>query len=343
MFVFSSHTRPAHSETSPAALTTPALDRRSLRWFGISACTATPEDLSPSLAQHGSCRRSSTSSSSLPFRTHVGAGNSAVVVDLPRWGPMLSPRVPNLVPIPGPRMERETPGQRPRSNNGHPQGAHRCGEDLAAFGSEDLVEGVDKLAGAVAHERPGVCELVAVLEQQVPRRLGGPDAGGVVRDLCEVHGPGSEVYIAWSHPGRWRNEAAFARLAGVAPLEASSGRTPATASTAAATANSTARCTPSPSPAAATAPTPRPTSPNEPPKAKPPEKPNAASNATSPARSTASSNTPKSTLDKHRSIVSAKAQLEGTTYLSNHLVARFTWVGGSIHMPVSLLAQSVRQ
>ena len=33
--------------------------------------------------------------------TPVGAGNSAVVVDLPRCGPMLSPRVPNLVPIPG--------------------------------------------------------------------------------------------------------------------------------------------------------------------------------------------------------------------------------------------------
>ena len=39
----------------------------------------------------------------------------------PRSGPMLSPRVPNLVPIPGPRMERETPGQRPRPNYGHPQ------------------------------------------------------------------------------------------------------------------------------------------------------------------------------------------------------------------------------
>ena len=50
----------------------------------------------------------------------VGAGNSVVVVDLPRWGPMLSPRVPNLVPIPSPRMERETPGQRPRPNYGHP-------------------------------------------------------------------------------------------------------------------------------------------------------------------------------------------------------------------------------
>ena len=101
MFVFSSHTRPANSETSTAALTTPALDRRSLRWFGISACTATPEDLPPSLAQHGSCRRSSTSSSSLPFRTHVGAGNSAVVVDLPRCQPMLSHRVSHHVQIPG--------------------------------------------------------------------------------------------------------------------------------------------------------------------------------------------------------------------------------------------------
>ena len=120
MFVSSSHTRPAHSETSTATLTTPALDRRSLRWFGIPACTATPQDPPPSLAQHRSCRRSSTSSS-LPFRTHMGAGNSAVVVDLPRCGPMLSPRVPNLVPIPGPRMERETPGQRPRPNYGHPQ------------------------------------------------------------------------------------------------------------------------------------------------------------------------------------------------------------------------------
>ena len=128
MFVFSSHTRPAmQRDVKTAALTTPALDRRSLRWFGISACTATPEDLPPSLAQHGSCRRSSTSSS-LPFRTHMGAGNSAVVVDLPRWGPMLSPRVPNLVPIPGPRMERETPGQRPRSNYGHPQPTTCCAQ-----------------------------------------------------------------------------------------------------------------------------------------------------------------------------------------------------------------------
>ena len=55
----------------------------------------------------------------------MGAENSAAVVDLPRCGPMLSPRVPNLVPIPGPRMERETPGQRARPNCGHPQGLLR--------------------------------------------------------------------------------------------------------------------------------------------------------------------------------------------------------------------------
>jgi hypothetical protein len=52
-----------------ATLTTPALNRCSLRWFGLHACRANPEDLPPSLAQHGSCRRPSTTPHS-PFRTH---------------------------------------------------------------------------------------------------------------------------------------------------------------------------------------------------------------------------------------------------------------------------------
>jgi transposase len=34
----------------------------------------------------------------------------------------------------------------------------------------------------------------------------------------------AQTYIAWSHPGRCRNEAAFANLAGTAPIEASSGK-----------------------------------------------------------------------------------------------------------------------
>ena len=69
----------------------------------------------------------------------VGAGNSAVVIVLPRWGPMLSPRVPNLVPIPGPRMERETPGQRPRPNYGHPHPHRRLAGSRSAIGSRTVV------------------------------------------------------------------------------------------------------------------------------------------------------------------------------------------------------------
>jgi len=46
-----SHLTPSRG-AFPATLTTPALDRRSLRWFGTSPCRATPEDLPPSPAQH---------------------------------------------------------------------------------------------------------------------------------------------------------------------------------------------------------------------------------------------------------------------------------------------------
>jgi transposase len=48
-------------------------------------------------------------------------------------------------------------------------------------------------------------------------------------DLLDQPGVGpivaADVLCAWSHPGRCRNDAAFASLAGVAPLEASSGLT----------------------------------------------------------------------------------------------------------------------
>jgi len=52
-----------------ATLTTSALDRRSLRWFGLSACTASPEGHPPSLAQHGLCWRL-LHRHHVPFRTH---------------------------------------------------------------------------------------------------------------------------------------------------------------------------------------------------------------------------------------------------------------------------------
>ena len=127
MFVFSSHTRPANSETSTAALTTPALDRRSLRWFGISAPTATPQDLPPSLAQHGSCRRSSTSSS-LPFRTHVGAHNSVVGAD---QGFRAASRDQESVRDSGHEdsaSARIAAGQRPRPSFRHPHASRQVND-----------------------------------------------------------------------------------------------------------------------------------------------------------------------------------------------------------------------
>ena len=72
-------------------------------------------------------------------------------------------------------------------------GAHWCFEDLAAFGSEDLVECSSELAAAVAHECTRPSEPVGVVEEQVPGGLGGPDAAGVVGDPCEVHGSGRDV------------------------------------------------------------------------------------------------------------------------------------------------------
>jgi transposase len=48
-----------------------------------------------------------------------------------------------------------------------------------------------------------------------PALLAQPGVGPVVA---------AQLLLSWSHPGRVRNEAAFASLAGVAPLEASSGQ-----------------------------------------------------------------------------------------------------------------------
>jgi transposase len=97
----------------------------------------------------------------------------------------------------------------------------------------------------------------------------------------------TQAWISWSEPGRFRNEAAFAALAGASPLPAAAAAPSDTASTAAATAPSTRRSTTSPSPWSAATPTPTPTSPGAPPKARAARKSAAASSATSPESSTA--------------------------------------------------------
>jgi transposase len=59
-------------------------------------------------------------------------------------------------------------------------------------------------------------EILAHVRALAPRLLDEPGVGPIVA---------AQLIIAWSHPGRVRSEAAFARLAGVAPIPASSGQT----------------------------------------------------------------------------------------------------------------------
>lgn len=59
-------------------------------------------------------------------------------------------------------------------------------------------------------------EILAHVRALAPRLLDEPGVGPIVA---------AQLIIAWSHHGRVRSEAAFARLAGVAPIPASSGQT----------------------------------------------------------------------------------------------------------------------
>jgi transposase len=59
-------------------------------------------------------------------------------------------------------------------------------------------------------------ELTGHLRALTPALLDEPGVGPIVA---------AQLIVAWSHPGRLRSEAAFARLAGVAPIPASSGKT----------------------------------------------------------------------------------------------------------------------
>jgi len=59
-------------------------------------------------------------------------------------------------------------------------------------------------------------EILAHVRSLAPQLLDEPGVGPIVA---------AQLLVAWSHPGRVRSEAAFARLAGVAPVPASSGQT----------------------------------------------------------------------------------------------------------------------
>jgi len=59
-------------------------------------------------------------------------------------------------------------------------------------------------------------EILTHVRALAPQLLNEPGVGAIVA---------AQLLVAWSHPGRVRSEAAFARVAGVAPIPASSGQT----------------------------------------------------------------------------------------------------------------------
>jgi transposase len=68
----------------------------------------------------------------------------------------------------------------------------------------------------IGEERELAREIKTRTERLAPQLLDQPGVGPLLA---------AQVVLSWSHKGRIRNEAAFARLAGVAPIPASSGQT----------------------------------------------------------------------------------------------------------------------
>jgi transposase len=94
---------------------------------------------------------------------------------------------------------------------------HTSNEDPAEHADVDAIR---RLAARIAHLDREIAAHTADLEQltteHCPQLLDEQGIGPVTA---------AQIYTAWSHPGRCRNEAAFASLAGTAPIPASSGQT----------------------------------------------------------------------------------------------------------------------
>jgi transposase len=99
----------------------------------------------------------------------------------------------------------------------------RCSRLRAAAGASDeaacrlVLRSLARRAAAATLEASELeQEIVGHVRVLAPSLLAEPGVGPIVA---------AQLLVAWSHRGRVRSEAAFARLAGVAPVPASSGQT----------------------------------------------------------------------------------------------------------------------
>lgn len=93
----------------------------------------------------------------------------------------------------------------------------RPDQDVEVFGTRLAMQQVARRVSYLTEEiRTIDNQLEAIVADNAPQLLDEFGVGPVTA---------AQVIISWSHPGRCRTEAAFARLAGVAPIEANSGQT----------------------------------------------------------------------------------------------------------------------
>ncbi|MFM8894894.1 MAG: IS110 family transposase [Actinomycetales bacterium] len=81
---------------------------------------------------------------------------------------------------------------------------------------QSLRSTANRIAQLTAECRDLEAAMLPLVRSMAPALLDEPGIGVLVA---------AQILVSWSHPGRCRDEAAFARLGGVAPLEATSGQT----------------------------------------------------------------------------------------------------------------------
>jgi len=109
---------------------------------------------------------------------------------------------------------RSLPVQLTRIEQLHMAATAPVEQRLSVFSLQSLAARIRFLSTQLAELDPQLLELIKQ-HPAGPALLAEPGVGPVVA---------AQLLISWSHHGRVRNEAAFASLAGVAPLEASSGQ-----------------------------------------------------------------------------------------------------------------------
>ena len=163
-----------------------------------------------------------------------------------------------------------------------------------------------------AEERELAREIETLTRKLAPQLLDQPGVGPLAA---------AQLLLSWSHPGRITSEAAFARLAGAAPIPASSGQTIRYRLDRSGDRRLNRALHMISSPDAEHTGPRSPTSLGEPKRARAAAKQTAASSATSPATSTDCSRTHQRRLDRHRSITRS-GQFAVSVVTANHWLWR---------------------